>query len=245
MSTEILSPVTTPALLYPALAGGRLRPHAKHYQCPRCGGNLRSRLQAQIVRKSEVVFGFACDDCGKRWYLSSKLLLNEVLEDQIQKIYRFTHETKKEFGALLVKTPEGIRMDMMEIGEDMSVTFKKTKEYRKDEKIIGSIHAHPISDEFSDWDVATFLKDDWEKISIVTGADGTINVLVKTPETLVLSESQMREWIEENGDISLIEKADAYKFMLFKGKVNNLKLLAGGVSSSPFTSLEKLLGQIE
>lgn len=245
MSTEILNPVMTPSLLYPALGvGGGLRPQRKYYKCPRCMGNTRSRLQVEIVRKSEMVFGFICYDCHKRWYISSKLILNEVLEEQLQKIYKFTDTTKKEFGALLVKTPEGIRMDMLDIGEDLSVTFKKTKEYRKDEKVIGSVHAHPVSDEFSDWDLATFLRDDWEMISIVVGAESTINVMVKTQNTLKIENEQINQWVEDNKVLSLTEKANKNQFLLFKGKVNNLKLLAGA-SDQPITSLEKLLAQIE
>ena len=242
MSTQMLNPVTTPSLIYPQLM--RLKPRRKHYICPQCMGNVRTRLQVQIVRKNEVVFGFACDDCHRRWYFSSKLILNEVLEEQFQKIYKFTKTTKKEFGALLVKTPEGIRMDMLDIGEDTSVTFKETKKYRKDEKVIGSIHIHPVSDEFSGWDIATFLRDDWEKISVVIGVKGTINVAVKTDKTPSLGKGKIKEWIEENEDLSLIEKAEKYEFLLFKGKVNDLKLVAG-VSSQPVNSLEKLFRQIE
>ena len=245
MSTEILSPVTQTSLIYPALGiDSKLKPFKKHYVCPRCAGNIRSRLQLQIIRKSEMVFGFICYDCNKKWYLSSKMILNEVLEEELQKIYKFTKVTDKEFGALLVKTPEGIRMDMLDIGEDMSVTFKKTKEYRKDEKVIGSVHSHPISSEPSDWDVATFLRDSWEMISIVVGAEGTINVMVKTQDTLVLGEEDLNGWIERNRGVSLIEKANVHRFLFFKGKVNNLRLF-GGVSSQSMTSLERLLTQIE
>jgi len=245
LSMEVLSPVKTPSLLYPALGlGGGLKPKGKHYRCPRCSSDNATRLQVQIVRKSEMVFGFACDYCYKRWYISSKMILNEVLEEELQKIYKFTKVTDKEFGALLVKTPEGIRMDMLDIGEDMSVTFKKTKEYRKDEKVVGSVHSHPISSEPSDWDVATFLRDDWEMISIVVGAEGTINVMVKTQDTLVLGEEDLNGWIERNRGVSLIEKANVHRFLFFKGKVNNLRLF-GGVSSQSMTSLERLLTQIE
>ncbi len=244
MSTEILSPVMKPSLLYPALGiGGGLKPTKKHYICPRCSGDSYSRLQVQIVRKSEMVFGFKCDFCSARWYFSSKLLLNEVLEEHIQKIHKFCDVTKKEFGAFLVKTPEGIRMDMLEIGEDLSVTFKKTKEYRENEKIVGSVHAHPVSDSFSDFDISTFLSDSWEKISIVAGAEGTINVVVKTPNTIKISGEEVGEWVEQNKSLTLIQKAEKFQFLLFKGKVNNLKLLAG-VSNLPVTSLEKLLAQI-
>lgn len=244
MSTEVLNPVIAPSMIYPALGVGRIKPQRKYYKCPRCESNVNTRIQVQIIRKKEMVFGFICHDCYKRWYVSSRLLLNEVLEEQLQKIHKFTDTTKKEFGALLVKTPEGIRMDMLDIGEDMSVTFKKTKEFREDEKVIGSCHAHPRSDEFSDYDIATFLRDDWERISIVVGAEGTINVVVKTENTLKIENEQLNQWVEDNKALRLVEKAERNQFLLFKGKVNNLKLLAG-VSNQPITSLEKLLAQIE
>ena len=244
MSTQSLAPNTEKSMLYPKLSIDKTRPSGKHYQCPRCQGNLRSRIQAQIIRKSEIVFGFSCADCGNRWYLSSKLILNEVLEEQCQKIHKFTMTTKKEFGGLLVKTPEGIRIDMIDIGEDLSVTFKKTKEYRADEKIVGTIHAHPITDIPSDWDIATFLRDDFEKISVVVGSEGTVNVMVKTKDTVKIAQDGVQKWVQDNQNVSFTEKANAYRFLLFRGKVNNLKL-CGGASNMTVTSLEKLFSQVD
>ncbi len=245
MSTENLSPVFKPSLLYPALGiRGKLRPQFKYYKCPRCSGNNYTRLQVEIVRKKDMVFGFMCDFCSKRWYADSSLILNDVFEEQIQKIHKFTSITDKEFGALLVKTPEGIRLDMLDIGEHLSVQFRRTKEYRKDESVIGSVHCHPISSIPSDFDIATFLRDNWEKISIVVGADSSINVMVKTNNTIELSNINLSDWVEENKDLSIEQKTEKFQFLLFKGRVNNLKLLAG-VSDYPITSLEKLLSQIE
>ena len=228
-------------IIYPSLSLDKTAPKDKNFVCPRCNGNLRSRIQAKIVRKNEIVFGFSCADCNNRWYLSSKLILNDVFEEQVQKIHRFTHVTDKEFGALLVKTPEGIRLDMIDVGEHLSVVFKKTKEYREDEKVIGTIHCHPITDIPSDWDIATFLRDDWEKISIVVGVDGTINVMVKTNDTLVID--NVEKWVEDNKDVPFNEKANKYQFLIFRGKVNNLKL-TGGVSHQPIASLESLFRQV-
>ncbi len=244
LSTQSLNPVSQSSMLYPALNIGKTKPPAKHYRCPRCEGNVRSRLQVEIVRKEEMVFGFICYDCHKRWYVSSRLILNQVFEEQISKIYRFTKVTDKEFGALLVKTPEGIRLDMIDVGEHLSVTFKRTKEYREDEVVIGSIHAHPLSSTFSTWDLLTFLRDSWEKISIVVGSEGTINVAIKTPNTVKIGEDNLSPLLEENKSLTSIEMANKFQFILFAGKVNNLKLLAG-VSNMPITSLEKLFRQIE
>jgi len=242
LQTDIMSPVTTPSMIYPQL--GSVRPRGKHYTCTKCLGNIRSRIQVEIYRKTEIVYGFACDDCNKRWYVSTKLILNEVLEEHFQKIHNFTMKTEKEFGALLVKTPEGIRMDMIEVGENTSVDIKKGCKYRKNEKIIGSVHAHPYSDEFSCYDIATFLRDDWEKISVVVGSKGTICVMVKTESTISIKHEEITAWIDKNRGISLIEKAEKNKFLLFIGKVNNLRLVAGA-SNFAVTSLESLLKYVK
>jgi AraC-like DNA-binding protein len=182
-----------------------------------------------------------CDDCKARWYFSSRLMLNDVLEEQCQKMRKFTETTGKEFGALLVKTPEGIRLDMIDVGQDTSVTFKKTKEYRTDEQVIGSIHVHPYTNFFSSYDISSFLHDSWEKISMLVGADGSLNVMVKTKNTIQVTDIQ--KWIEENKDLPPVEVANKFQFILFKGKVNNLKLLAG-VSNMSVTSLETLFKQV-
>lgn len=243
MSTEILNPIATSSMLYPKLSLDKTCPKNNHYKCPRCQGNLRSRIQAQIIRKNEIVFGFSCSDCGNRWYVSSKLILNEVFEEQVQKIHKFTKVTEKEFGGLLVKTPEGIRIDMIDIGEHLSVTFKRTKEYREDEEIVGTLHCHPITSKPSNWDIATFLRDPWEKISIVVGNEGTINVMVKNKNTLQIGENDVNKWVTDNETLTLSEKANKYGFLLFRGKVNNLKL-CGGSSNMSITSLERLFVEV-
>ena len=240
MSTEIFSPVKTSSLLYPEF--GKLKPGRRYYKCPKCDCNMRTRLQVQVVRHEGLLFGFRCDDCGEKWIVSSKLIFNDIFEEQVLRMARFTKETGKEFGALIVKTSDGIRLDMIEVGKDMSVSFQQTHELKDDEKIVGTIHNHPYSDTFSDFDIASFLRDSWEKVSIVNGAKGTITVMVKTDKTVKLEE--VEPWIKENEGLTLKEKGMKYNFLVFKGKANNLQL-AAGLSKRPFTSLESLLREIE
>ena len=235
-----MNPVTTPSLLYPQF--GNFKPHKKYYQCPKCQGNMRTRLAVQIVRKEDMVFGFKCEDCGKNWFISSKLILNDILEEQIARVANFTKQTGKEFGAFIVKTKNGIRLDIINIGEDLSVSFKQTHELAPGEKIIGTWHAHPVSNEPSDYDIGSFLHDDFERISIVSGAKGTINVMVKTPDTIQIED--IRKWIEENQLLSLKDKGKMFKFLVFKGKTNNLQLVSG-ITDNPLQSLESLLRKIE
>ena len=239
MSTNILSPVTTPGLLYPGF--GKLKPGKKHYKCPRCYGTNYSQLSRQIIRKEDIVFGFKCYYCKHDWFVSSKLLLNEIFEDQIERMARFTKKTGKEFAALIIKCKDGIKLDMIEVGEDSSVTFKQTRQLKKDEQIVGTIHNHPYTNEPSKYDIATFLRDDWEKISIVNGAKGTITVMVKTEETVKVE--NVKEWLVENKDNALKKIGKEHNFLIFRGKLNNLKLVVGK-ADNPFTSLEKLLKNI-
>ena len=234
-----MNPVTTPSLLYPQFGS---KPHKKYYQCPKCQGNMRTRLAVQIVRKEDMVFGFKCEDCGKNWFISSKLILNDILEEQILRIANFTKQTGKEFGAFIIKTPNGIRLDMIEIGEDLSVTFQQTHELNKGEKIIGTVHYHPVTDSPSDWDIGSFLHDDFERISVVGGAKGTITVMVKTLDTIKIDD--VRKWIEENQLLSLKDKGKMFKFLVFKGKTNNLQLVTG-ITDATIQSLEGLLRKIE
>ena len=131
---------------------------------------------------------------------------------------------------------------MVDIGEDLSVSFKQTHELAPGEKIIGTWHAHPKTDTFSDYDIASFLHDDFERISIVSGAKGTINVLVKTPDTVQIED--VRKWIEENQLLNLKDKGKMFKFLVFKGKTNNLQLVTG-ITDNPLQSLESLLRKIE
>lgn len=243
LSRNILSPVVTPGLIYPSYGhrpsrGGSGR---RYYRCPRCGGNNWTRLWKEIVKKEESVYGFHCEYCGRNWFISSKLVLNHVIEDQILRISNFTKETGREFGALIIKNPDEVRLEMVEIGEEHEVSFNQTRELKKGESVVGSWHAHPTTNEPSNYDVATFLRDEWEKISIVSGAKGTITVMVTAKETVKVED--VKVWIEKNASSSLKKKGEEFKFLIFRGKSNNLQLIAG-VYDSPSVTLEKLLREI-
>ena len=242
MSTEILNPVTSPSMMYPQLGFGKIKPRKKDYKCIRCNGDSYSRLKAQIYKPNDIIFAFECSNCGNSWLISSKMILNDVFEEQIQRISNFTKQTKKEFGAFIIKTRDGIRLDMIEIGADLEVSFKQSHELKPDEVIVGTWHAHPITDEPSDFDIGTFLRDDFEKICIVSGAKGTINLLAKTPETIKITD--VRKWVSENEKLNLKEKGIMYGFLVFRGKVNNLQEITGG-SKNPFVSLEGIIKNLD
>jgi len=143
MSTEILSPVDQPSLLYPALYG--VKPRRKDYRCKRCGSDNQTCLRAETKyfrggNLEDVFFDFECG-CGNAFFVAAKLLVNEVLEEQMERIFNFTKVTGKEFGALVIRTVDGdIILDMFQIGENREVEMVPTHEMREGEEILGTFH---------------------------------------------------------------------------------------------------------
>ena len=228
-------------MFYPEI--GLLKPTMRFYQCPRCYGNLRSQLKSQIQRPDELIFVFECHDCEKNWYISSKLVLNSVFEDEVQRMADYTKATGKEFGGLIVKTPSGVRIEMIQVGENMSVSFGQTHNLEDGESLIGTIHNHPYTDIPSDWDIGTFLRTEWEHVSIVNGVKGTINIMVKTHATL--RPDNLEQWIKDNESLTFKAKGNLYNFIIYRGRVNNLQQLTSFPDVLPVTSIEELLRLIK
>jgi proteasome lid subunit RPN8/RPN11 len=225
---------------YPEL--GLLKPTMRFYQCPRCNGNLRTQLKAQIQKPKELVFCFQCHDCSKAWYISSKLVLNSIFEDQLQKMAEYTKATGKEFGGLIIKTSTGIRIEMVQVGEDMSVSFGQSHELEEGESLVGTVHNHPYTDIPSDWDIGTFLQTDWEAVGIVNGANGTINVMVKRKDTVVPLD--LEQWIKDSESLTFKAKGNLYNFVIYRGRINNLQQLTSFTDVMAVTSVEQLLTMI-
>lgn len=241
MSTEILLPVTQSGLMYPIFPKIR-RPRKKDYICPRCYSTNRSRLITIADGPYGRIFSFKCDWDNQSWFTSSKLIVNEVFQDQIQRFSEMTQKSGKEVGGLLMRTKDGIVvMDMEQMGEERMVQMSPTRKLQKGEEILGTWHAHPITDTPSFWDIGTFLHDDWERISCVSGAEGTLTVMVKTDATEGLSEEvEVGKWAEEHrgAETPLEELGKKHGFLVYKGPPDKLKLVSGKEGS---TTLEKLV----
>ncbi len=236
MSTEILSPVSQPSLLYPALYG-IVRPRKKDYTCPKCNSDNRTELAA--IESSG--FRFSCQWCGTAWGKTPELLVNEILSDQLERISNFTRETKREFGALIMRNSKGIVLDFIQIGENTSIELTPTRELQDGEEILGTFHAHPITDQPSCWDLGTYLRDAFEKVSIVAGSKGHMTVMVKTEETVSITNDQLREWEKacqkENGDLRKI--GETHKFLVYRGLPSELKLISGEENTATLEALLK------
>ena len=72
------------------------------------------------------------------------------------------------------------------------------------------------------WDCLSFLKSDWEKVSILRAADGSIIVMVKTPDTKPIAEDpeqlreQYKDWTNE-------QFATEFGFLLYHGSVDDVE----------------------
>ncbi len=270
MSTEILNPVYSPGMLYPTVPGVT----GKSLVCPRCGSSNRSSVTSMLFSDKEIqgvknalgkwndwvfhqgVSGFnkgnkklegytlKCGWDGYEWFASTDLILNGIISDQLSQIYTFTHETKKEFGAIVLRTSRGVMLDMIQIGEHLSIELEQTRKLEEDEEILGTVHSHPVTDRFSTWDLASFLSNSFEHISMLIGAESSLTIAVKTPETIKISKEELSELVKkwEDEETPVKDIGDNYKFLVYEGKSDKLQLVCG--EESP-TSLERLVSGIK
>jgi len=234
-------PVTQPGLMYPVLPKIK-KPRKKDYICPKCGSTNRSRLLAVSDGPNGKLFMFKCDWDDRQWFVSARLIVNEILQDQIKRFSEMTKKSGKEVGGLLVRNKDGVVvMDMEQMGEDRSVSMEPTRKLQPGEEILGTWHSHPISDKPSYWDVATFLRDKWEKISCVSGAEGTLTVMVKTDKTTQLPGEEVGRWEEEHREkeTPLEELGEKYAFLVYQGPPDKLQLISGDKKTT--VTLEKLI----
>jgi hypothetical protein len=270
MFSQTLSPVVEPSMLYPSLAN----PRGQDYVCPKCNSTTRTSIISMLFSAKEISnlnkalgewndwvfkqgvvgdfkgkkklegYTLGCGWCGERWYVASELILNSIIVDQILNIHKFTDETKKEFGGMIIRNSRGICLDMIQIGEELAIIFEVTRPLDRDEEILGTVHCHPISDIPSFWDIATFLNNPWEIISSVIGAQGTLTVMIKDSETLSLPNQGLdvtvKQWQTESRPLEKL--AEEFKFLLYKGNPDNLQLISGEEGTA---TLENLLRGIK
>jgi len=217
------------------------KPRKKDYICPKCYSSNRSRLIAISDGPDGRIFAFKCGWDDRQWFVASKLIINEIFQDQVKRFSEMTQKSGKEVGGLLIRTKAGIVvMDMEQMGEERQVSMEKTRKLQPGEEILGTWHSHPVSDQPSYWDIASFLRDKWEQISCVSGVEGTLTVMVKTDGTTKLPGEEVGRWEEENREAKtpLEEIGRKHGFLVYKGLPNKLRLVSGDESS---TTLEKLV----
>ena len=137
---------------------------------------------------------------------------------------RLTSEKKVETGGFLVKTGSGIgqgralRMVNFVQGEGREIILEPTEKLEPGEEYMGTVHCHPLTPVPSIHDVLTFVADPTEKIMIVHGVDGTINLLMKTEETVPLDPLKIESLKPQYEKSDMAPLVRDYNFAYFQGK---------------------------
>ncbi len=160
------------------------------------------------------------------------IVLSDRLFGYIKLLGDITAEDDIETGGFLIKTGVGVntrsigvRLVNLVKGEDREIILESQEELESGEEYIGTFHSHPVTDIPSVHDVITFLADPLEKMSIVRGVDGTVNLKVKTPATRPLAPDQIEAMKERypKGDEGMGKLVRDFDFMFFQGKTDELE----------------------
>ena len=181
------------------------------------------------------------------------LLLNDRIVNDLSILAEYTIKLEKELGGYLIRNSNGnLGVMGLQKGEGRQVDVQPNEPLQGKEVYLGTQHFHPITDTFSIWDVGTFLANPKEFISGVTGANGDMNLLLKTSETqqIPLEAVPALDKMYKQSDIPKL--ADEYKFLYYKGKLSSKKLKIvnkqinsnGTMSVDEFTRAIKGLNEI-
>ena len=160
------------------------------------------------------------------------IVLSPRMLAMIQFLGKQTQSTDTETGAFVIKTSSGtngetgVRLVNIVGGEDSAVNLEPQETLLQGEEYLGTFHAHPITDNPSVHDFMTFLADPTEQIMLLHGSDDTINLALKTPNTITITPDQIdamkqeyEAWKDTDDKVAL---ADKFKFGLYLGKDTEL-----------------------
>ena len=166
----------------------------------------------------------------------STVVLSNRLYAMVTFLGGMTTQENVETGGFLVKTGVGmsgqigVRMVNLVKGEGRAIVLEPQEKLEPGEEYLGTFHSHPMTEVPSIHDVLSFLADPTEQVSIVHGVQGTINLMLKKPDTRLLQPQeleQMKMQYEVKLQAQGIPKQDPAKmtvlvrdfgFMYFTGK---------------------------
>ncbi len=159
------------------------------------------------------------------------VIISDRLFGNMKAVADLASKNDGEVGGFLIKTGVGVtkvsigvRLVNLIVGNDRAITLEPQETLEPGEEYIGTFHSHPVTDVPSVHDVITFLADPMEKVSIVRGVDGTINLKVKKPDTRPL-DPKLIETLKEKypkGDTGMAALVRDFNFMFFQGKDDTL-----------------------
>jgi hypothetical protein len=160
------------------------------------------------------------------------IIISPRLLAMMQFLGQQTQSTDTETGAFVIKTglgmngQVGVRLVNIVGGEDRAINLEPQENLLPGEEYLGTFHAHPITDTPSVHDFMTFLADPTEQIMLLMGSDSTVNLALKTPNTVQVPTDQIDQLKQEYADWKdtddKIALADKFRFNLYQGKDNEL-----------------------
>jgi hypothetical protein len=155
--------------------------------------------------------------------------LSPRLYQAIQFLGDITTSQQVETGGFLIKTgigtggTTGVRVVNYVKGEGREIMLEPQEQLEIGEEYLGTIHCHPLTPVPSVHDVLTYVSDPSEKMMIVRGVEGSINLLIKDDATRPL-DPNMVEQIKDRypkGDMTTLVRD--YDFAYYQGKTQALQ----------------------
>lgn len=151
------------------------------------------------------------------------IILNERLFNTIQFMHEYTIREKIETAGFIIKQANGSLTIVSQItGEKHSVEMETNEQLQTGESFIGYMHCHPNTDYFSMPDIATFLSNPSEQVSILSGNNGINHVLIRTLFTEGISLNDAKGFVDAYEMDQINEIAQAHKFLHYSGKLRML-----------------------
>ena len=158
------------------------------------------------------------------------IILSDRLYAMIKYLGNKTAQEKTENGGFLIKTgigldtrAIGVRMVNLVGGEGKEIFLEPHEQLEYGEQYLGTFHSHPLTDVPSIHDVLTFIADPTEKVSIVHGVSGTINLMIKKPDTRAIDPAQLEAYKAQYEKGNMAPLVRDFGFMFFQGKSDTLQ----------------------
>ena len=135
--------------------------------------------------------------------------------NDLQLFIEYSTNLDREVGGFLIQALHGeVGIVGTQFGEDDEIDLKPNEVLYEGEKYLGTYHAHPITKWFSIGDLISYLDDEYEKVMVNTGEDGSVNIAIKTDKTPL---GDFTEELEEFEQEDMKDLANVFSFLWYRG----------------------------
>jgi proteasome lid subunit RPN8/RPN11 len=146
-----------------------------------------------------------------------KIEIPERLYNDLMMMIEYSTSNDNEAGGFLIMAKHGeIGVVGEQLGKDREIVLEPNEQLHEGEKLLGTVHMHPVTPTASTGDVTGYMNDTDELVMVVVGADKSINVMIKTPVT---AEGDYGEEISDNfeqEDMGML--AEGLGFIWYRGE---------------------------